>query len=61
MLDAPIIEDLHRIRRDLASEFNGDVHAFFCYLRDREAKRQDRSVTLKPNAPVSTSGTTKSE
>jgi len=52
MLDAPIIEDLHRVRRELASEFNGDVHAFFSYLREREAKRQDRSVTLEPNAPA---------
>jgi hypothetical protein len=61
MLDDPIIEDLHRVRRELASEFNDDVHAFFSYLRDREAKRQDRSVTLEPTAPVSTSGTTTSE
>jgi len=60
-MDDPIIEDLHRIRRELAAEFNGDVHALFCFLRDREAKRQDRSVTLEPNAPVSTSRTTTSE
>ena len=52
MLDAPIIEELDRVRRELAAEFNGDVHAFFSYLRDREAKRQDRAVTLKPNTPV---------
>jgi hypothetical protein len=60
VLDDPIIEDLHRIRRELASEFNDDVHAFFSYLRDRKAKREDRAVTLEPNAPVST-GTTTSE
>lgn len=61
MLDDPIIEDLHRVRRELASEFNGDVHAFFSYLRDREAKRQDRSVTFEPNAPEPTSKTNASE
>jgi hypothetical protein len=61
MLDDPIIEDLHRVRRELASEFNGDVHAFFSYLRDREAKRQDRSVTLEPNAPEPISKTNASE
>jgi hypothetical protein len=49
--DDPIIEDLHRIRRELASQFHGDVHAFFAYLRERDVKRQDRSVTLEPNAP----------
>ena len=61
MLDDPIIEDLHRVRRELASEFNGDVHAFFSYLRDREAKRQDLSITLEPNAPESPSKTNASE
>ena len=55
MSDNPIIKDLHRVRRELASEFNGDVHAFFAYLRERDAKRQDRSVTLQPNAPETTS------
>jgi hypothetical protein len=57
MSDDPIIEDLHRVRRELASEFNGDVHAFFSYLRDREAKQRDRSITLEPNAPEPTSKT----
>jgi len=61
MLDDPIIEDLHRVRRELASEFNGDVHAFFAYLRDRDAKRQDRSVTLEPNAPEAVSKPNASE
>lgn len=51
MQDDPIIEDLHRVRRELASEFNEDVHLFFAYLRERESKRQDRSITLQPNSP----------
>ena len=46
-----IIEDIHRVRRELAAEFHGDVHAFFSYLREREAKSDDRAVTLKPVLP----------
>ena len=57
MLDDPIIEDLHRVRRELASEFGGDVHAFFVYLRERDAKRQDHAVTLEPIAPEAASRT----
>jgi hypothetical protein len=51
MLEDPIVEDIHRVRRELAAEFNGDVHAFFSYLRDREASRQDPAVTLRPVLP----------
>jgi hypothetical protein len=56
-LDDPIIEDLHRVRRELAAEFNDDVHAFFEHLREREAKRPDRAVTLEPFAPEVASST----
>ena len=51
MADDPIREDIHRIRRELAAELNGDVHALFNYLRDRETRHEDRAVTLKPIAP----------
>ncbi len=51
MVDDLIVEDIHRVRRELAAEFNGDVHALFQYLRDRETRHEDRAVTLNPIAP----------
>lgn len=45
-----IVEETHRIRRELADEFNSDVHAFFEYLRARE-KQADNVVSLDPVAP----------
>ena len=51
MLEDPIVEDIHRVRRELAAEFKEDVHAFFSYLRDREAACDDQSVTLRPVLP----------
>jgi len=55
MFEDPVVEDIHRVRRELAAEFNDDVHAFFAYLRDREAKREDRAVTLQPVLPTAPS------
>ena len=51
MSDDPIIEDIHRVRREIAAEFEGDVHALFAYLREREDKRNDVAVTPKPIEP----------
>lgn len=39
--DETILEEIHRIRREIAAEFNGDVHALFAYLRERERADQD--------------------
>jgi hypothetical protein len=51
MLEAPIVEETHSVRREIAAEFNNDVHAFFKHLRDREAERPDQVVILEPVAP----------
>lgn len=51
MAHDPVVEETHRIRREIAAQFNDDVHAFFEYLREREAKHPDRVVTLEPVAP----------
>jgi len=51
MSEDEIIEDIHRVRREMAAEFNGDVHAFFSYLREREANSDDHAVTLNPVLP----------
>ena len=51
----------HRVRREIAAQFNDDVHAFFEYLRQREAKRPDQVVSLERvepelvNTPAATS------
>ncbi|HYM61974.1 MAG TPA: hypothetical protein VEZ11_13910, partial [Thermoanaerobaculia bacterium] len=50
MWNDPIVEETHKIRRELADEFKGDVHAYFEYLRERERAR-GQSVTLDPAAP----------
>ena len=46
--DDPIIEETHRIRREIAAEFGGDVHASFEHLRAREAEQRRQVVTLPP-------------
>jgi hypothetical protein len=51
MREDPIVDEIHRVRREIATEFAGDVHAFFQYLRRREAERPDHVVTLEPVPP----------
>jgi hypothetical protein len=51
MSEDSIVEETHRVRREIAAEFGGDVHAFFKYLREREAERPDEVVTLEHVAP----------
>jgi len=51
MTEDPIVEETHRVRREIAAQFGGDVHAFFRYLREREAQRPDQVVTLERVVP----------
>jgi hypothetical protein len=46
-----LVEEIHEVRRQLAAEFEGDVHAFFEYLRQRETAKSN-VVTLEPIAPT---------
>lgn len=46
-----ILEETHRVRREISAQFSDDVHAFFEYLRDRESQRPDQVVTLDHVAP----------
>jgi hypothetical protein len=46
-----IVEETHRVRREISAQFHDDVHAFFEYLRQREAKRPDQVVTLNRVPP----------
>ena len=43
MIDDPIIEELHRIREEIAARHNYDVSAICKYFRAKEAK-EDRPV-----------------
>lgn len=51
MKEDPIVEETHRIRREIAAQFGGDIHAFFEHLRDRERADDGEVVTLEPNVP----------
>ena len=51
MAEDPIVDEIHRVRREISAEFAGDVHAFFEYLRKREADRPGEVITLEPVAP----------
>lgn len=53
MQDEEVIIETHRIRREIAAEFDDDVHLFFEYLRTREAQRGSEVVTLDRVAPES--------
>lgn len=54
MIEDPIVEETHRVRSEIAAEFEGDVHKFFEYLRERERVASANVVTLQPNAPEPT-------
>lgn len=53
MLEDPIIEELHRVREEIAAEFNYDLDAIVAYLRQQQhaENRQVISLPPKPVAP----------
>lgn len=46
MGEEAVVEEIHGVRREIAAQFNDDVHAFFEYLRQREAQRPEAVVSL---------------
>lgn len=46
MREEEIVEETHRVRREISAQFHDDVHEFFEYLRQREARLPDQVVTL---------------
>lgn len=46
--DDPIIEEVRRVKREIAAEFNYDIHALCEYLRQRERESGRTYVTLPP-------------
>lgn len=47
MIDDPIIEELHRVREEMAAKFNYDVHAMFAYWRARELEKGRKVVSFE--------------
>jgi hypothetical protein len=48
MIDDPIIEELHRVREEIAAEFNYDLEAIVAYLRQQQQMENRRVVSLAP-------------
>jgi hypothetical protein len=51
MREEAIVDETHRVRREISAQFHDDLHAFFEYLRQREAERPDQVVILERVAP----------
>ena len=48
MLEDPIIEELHKIREEIAAESNYDLHAIVVALRQRQLAEGRTVVSLPP-------------
>jgi len=48
MLEDPIIEELHRVREEIAAEFNYDIEAIVAYLRQQQQMENREVVSLPP-------------
>jgi hypothetical protein len=58
MSENPIVEEVHRVREEILSEYAGDIHALIQALRTQteEAARAGRQVVnLPPRPPVDVS------
>ena len=47
MINDPIIEELHRIREEIAARHNYDIHAIFEYFRAKEAQEGRKVVSFE--------------
>lgn len=59
MLEDPIIEELHKIRAEIAAESNYDMHAIVVALRRRQ-QAENRTVVILPPKRVAASKRAKS-
>lgn len=44
MWEDPIVAEVHKIRQELLARFDGDVDAYFQYIRGIEAEKRRRGV-----------------
>ena len=47
-INDPILDEIHRIRRELVQEAGGDLNALGKWLMSLEEQHADRLVTLSP-------------
>lgn len=47
----PIVEETRMAREEIVEECGEDVHAFFEFLRARERRHPEDTVTLQANEP----------
>ncbi len=52
MINDPIVNEVRRIRDELAKEFNYDVDAIFADLREKQKKHSNRIVNLMKDRKV---------
>jgi len=50
----PIVEETRAARRELHDEFNGDMAAFFRYLKKLESENSDRLIKTEAKPAVKT-------
>lgn len=53
MWEDPIVAEVHRVRREIFSRFDGDMDAYLRYIRAREEEERKRGrviVDLSPQA-----------
>ena len=48
MTPDPIVEEVHRIRREILAECGGDIHVWLERLKAREALHPERMVSELP-------------
>jgi hypothetical protein len=48
MLEDPIIEEIHRVREEIAAEFNYDLDAIVAHLRQQQQAENRQVVSLPP-------------
>jgi hypothetical protein len=51
-MEDPIVEETREARRQLDSEFGGDLHRLYAYLCEIEHANGERVVKLDPKSPV---------
>lgn len=47
MTNDPIVNEVRKVRDELAAQFSYDVDAIFADLREKQKKHKDRLVNLK--------------
>ncbi len=49
MINDPIVEEVHKVRRELFEKCDNDLSKFFEFIRQSQAKHGDRLITSLKN------------